>query len=183
MDSALSKAVLFFKNTSLNDCTLASLMESMDLTTGSFYKAFGSKNKIFHIVLEKSIECLDNDIKNIIREKGRQKQYLKKFILLILSPNGILGNEIFRYGFYISKDDEIVNDYINVIQNKLEKYCFEILSLEIDKRVEWPHEENVDSDILYNYLLGIYFTQRIPKNTQILEKKVEELVNKIFKDN
>ncbi|EKN3726762.1 TPA: hypothetical protein ACY4ZU_004348 [Yersinia enterocolitica] len=179
LDIALSKAVLFFKNNPFNDCTLSALMSYMNLTTGSFYKAFGSKNKIFHTVLEVILIELDRDIERILEKYKEKKTAFRYFLALILSKDGIYGNELLRNSHYISKDDFIVRNHIEHIQIKIKNTCKEILS----NNSKLDVNTNYNAEILCNYLIGIYFSHSIPTTMTNLEEKIEELTIKFIKDN
>ena len=63
IDDAVRKATQVFWDRGYHDASLPDLLEGMDLSRGSFYKAFGDKKRVF-------LRALDSYIEDAIREVG-----------------------------------------------------------------------------------------------------------------
>ncbi|NWA36651.1 TetR/AcrR family transcriptional regulator [Pseudomonas reactans] len=173
----MSKAHVFFKENSFNDCSLAALMSHIDLTTGSFYKAFSNKNQIMHIILEKVLFDFTYESEKIIHKKTSVEKKFKEFISLILSDDGILGNELIKTAYFLSQSDSTIQIHINLLYKQLSKSCMEILY-----QKDNGGQNNRIDDVLPNYLLGLYFSTPPHNNQTKLNEKIDTLAIKFLKD-
>jgi len=177
MEVTMSKALTFFKETSFSDCSLSALMSHIDLTTGSFYKAFSNKNKIMHIILEKILYDFTFQTEKLIHKNTSIEYKFKEFIYLILSDDGILGNKLIKTAYFLSESDSIIQNHINSLYQQLSKSCMEILFQNNNKN----HDNKID-DTLPNYLLGLYFSNKVPNSLTKLNEKIDTLAIKFLKD-
>ncbi|OKP24228.1 hypothetical protein BSQ40_23625 [Serratia fonticola] len=150
----------------------------MDLTTGSFYKAFGSKNKIFHMVLKKTINDFDDGIERIIVSKKNKINKLKELVLFLFTKEGLYGNELFKTTYFLSKEDAIVKEYLDKIFEMLMKLCLDISSNSNLQSVEVGQ----NADFLCKYLIGLYFSDSMPLSISNLDKKSDFLTKTFIKD-
>ncbi|HGM6664890.1 TPA: TetR/AcrR family transcriptional regulator [Serratia marcescens] len=174
LELALGKAVIFFKKTPFKDCSLEALMLHMGLTTGSFYKAFSSKNKIFHDVFESFINEINNEVDIILFGLDEKKDKIKKYLYFLMSFDGVYGNQLLRTAILISNDDATVSKYIDQLSSILQDGFSVIFDEGFNKDV--CDSCSYKAKIVSNYLLGIYISNKEGKYSLALDKELDELV-------
>ncbi|WP_147417743.1 TetR/AcrR family transcriptional regulator [Serratia inhibens] len=178
LELALGKAILFFKKTPFKDCSLDALMLHMGLTTGSFYKAFSSKNKIFQDVFEVFINEINNEVNVILFGCDGKKDKIKKYLYFLMSFDGVYGNQLLRTAILISNDDVTVSKYIDQLSNILQDGFNLIFDVSCNKY----ERESCDykTKIVSNYLLGVYILNKEQKYSFELDKELDELILKFL---
>jgi len=175
-NAVIEKSMQVFWLNGFQGTTMRDIGKAVELNPGSVYGSFGSKRKLFFLVLEHYYKGLTVDINQSLHNATSNNTILENFFKLILIQNEntqVKGCLLVNCLLEMANDREIQSN-IAAMFTGLEEMFYWII---VKGQKDGEYKPGLDPRITAKFLINNYFGLRVQCMTEKDNKQLEQIIN------